>query len=145
MRTDGIREWRDSVFRKIYGTKRRFFPTLYDSCTIWFEIMEVPEEERKRKEYPTPDECRQIIVGEIDAEIRRLKEYQKTRASIESDRTELEILRRSVPDSPGLDHLLRYKASLERSFDRTLNQLERLQRTRRGQPAAPRIDVNLST
>lgn len=44
-----------------------------------------------------------------------------------------------------LDHLLRYDASLERSFDRTLNQLERLQARRRGLPAAPRIDVNIST
>ena len=67
------------------------------------------------------------------------------RASIESDRTKLEILRRSVPDSSGLDRLLRYETSLERTFDRTLSQLERQQRMRRGQPVAPRIDVHVST
>ena len=69
---------------------------------------------------------------------------ESKRAKIESERTKLEILRRSVPDSSGLDRLLRYEASLERTFDRALNQLERLQRMRRGQPVAPRIDVNVS-
>ena len=57
------------------------------------------------------------------------------RASIKAARTQLEILCRNVPDSPGLDRLLRYKVSLERSFDRTLSQLERLQRMRLDQPA----------
>ena len=33
-----------------------------------------------------------------------------------------------------LDYLLRYEASLERNFDRTLGQLERLQRMRLGHP-----------
>lgn len=51
------------------------------------------------------------------------------------------MLRRSIPDSHRLERLLRYEASLERAFDRTLSQLERLQRMRLGQP----VDVNLST
>ncbi len=44
-----------------------------------------------------------------------------------------------------LDRLLRYEASLERAFDRTLNQLERLQRMRHGQPVPPRIDFTVSS
>jgi hypothetical protein len=35
-------------------------------------------------------------------------------------------------------------AHLERSLDRTPNQLKRLQRLRGGQPVAPRIDGNVS-
>ena len=84
------------------------------------------------------------MLNGIDGEIRHLKRYQKSRASIESDRTKLEILRRNVPDPSRLDRLLRYEASLERAFDRALNQLERLQRMRLGQPVTPRIDVNVS-
>jgi hypothetical protein len=49
-----------------------------------------------------------------------------------------------VPEAARLDRILRYSASLERDFDRTLNQLERLQRMRRGQPAAPTLNVNFS-
>ena len=48
----------------------------------------------------------------------------------------LEELCRNVPEAPRLDRLLRYEASLERAFDRTLNQLERLQRMRFA-PARP--------
>jgi hypothetical protein len=33
-------------------------------------------------------------------------------------------VRHSVPESPALDRLLRYEASLDRSFDKTLSQLE---------------------
>jgi hypothetical protein len=52
-----------------------------------------------------------------------------------------EVLRHSVSDAPTLDRLLRYEARLERSFDRTLNRLERLQRMRLGQPVLPRLEV----
>lgn len=43
-----------------------------------------------------------------------------------------------------LDLLLRYDTTLNRNIDRTLGQLERHQRLRRGQPVAPPIDVNVS-
>jgi hypothetical protein len=45
-----------------------------------------------------------------------------------------------------LDRLLRYEASLDRSFDRTLSQLERLQRMRLGQPVPvlPKVEVHHS-
>ncbi len=60
------------------------------------------------------------------------------------DREKLEELCRSVPDPPELDRLLRYEASLERSFDRTLSQLEHLQRIRLGQPVLPKLEVRHS-
>ena len=46
--------------------------------------------------------------------------------------------------SEPLDRLLRYEAALDRSFDRTLTQLERLQRTRRGHPVPPPLKVDIS-
>ena len=48
------------------------------------------------------------------------------------------------PDAPELDRLLRYETSLDRLFDRTLSQLERLQRMRRGQPVPPPVKVEIS-
>ncbi len=49
-----------------------------------------------------------------------------------------------IPAPDVLDLLLRYEANLDRSFDRTLSQLERLQRIRLGQsvPAAVKIDLS---
>jgi hypothetical protein len=44
-----------------------------------------------------------------------------------------------------LDRLLSYEASLEKNFDRTLGQLERLQRMWFGHPVPPSINVNVSS
>ncbi len=48
-------------------------------------------------------------------------------------------------EAPSLDLLLRCETNLERAFDRTLNQLERLQRIRKGQPVLPTLDVSVSS
>jgi hypothetical protein len=43
------------------------------------------------------------------------------------------------------DEFIRYEVNLERAIDRTLAQLERLQRMRLGQPVLPPVKVELST
>jgi hypothetical protein len=43
-----------------------------------------------------------------------------------------------------LDLLLRYESNLERTFDRTLNHLDRLKRLRKGEIVPPALNVNLS-
>ena len=48
-----------------------------------------------------------------------------------------------VSDPGALDRLVRYESSLERAFDRTLAQLERAQRVRKGQPLPPQVDVRI--
>ncbi len=144
----GLRPEQDIlILQRIYGSRdeQRLDEDLYDSYEAWLQTAETAEEEREREGYASPAKCRERILEEIDEEIRRLKRDQKARASIEARRTQLEILRRNIPDAPGLDRLLRYEASLERSFDRTLSQLERLQRMRRGQAVPPPIEVNVSS
>jgi hypothetical protein len=84
------------------------------------------------------------VISEIGKEIRRLREYGHDRNSIESERAKLQALGNRIPAPEQLDRLLRYEASLERAFDRTLNQLERMQRLRQGQPVAPRIDLTIA-
>jgi len=46
---------------------------------------------------------------------------------------------------PEWDRLLRYETSLDRAIDRTLNQLERYQRMRLGQPVPPPVNVNVTS
>jgi hypothetical protein len=84
------------------------------------------------------------MLQDIDEEIRRLKRDQKARTSVQTARTQLEMACRNVPDGPDLDRLLRYETTLERSFDRTLSQLERLQRMRLGQPVLAKLEVRHS-
>jgi hypothetical protein len=51
------------------------------------------------------------------------------------------------PGFPGVDRLLilRYEANLHRVFDRTLSQLERLQRIRLGQPVPPPMMLEVTS
>ncbi|MGC1935224.1 MAG: hypothetical protein WA681_09405, partial [Candidatus Acidiferrales bacterium] len=139
----GFDEERDrSVLREIYGSSRISICVDYSA---FLGMAQASQEERKSKGFSTPEEYQQGFVGEIDAEIRRLKLYQKQRTAFEASRAKLEALRQNVPDSAGLDRLLRYEAGLERSFDRTLKQLERLQRMRLGLAVPPSVDVNISS
>ncbi len=147
IKDNGLDEENDGLLlKRIYGNPARphLRPTLQDEYLTWFETASVTEQERAREGYATPEQCRQHVSREIDAEINRLKQYQKKSESIESERRKVEILRQSVPDSRALDRLLRYENSLERAFDRTLTQLERLQRVRKGQPLPPELDIKVS-
>jgi hypothetical protein len=79
----------------------------------------------------------------LDGEVARLKRLKRLYAKVEDERLQIESLRKSVPDGPHLDRLLRYETTLERSFDRTLSQLEHVQRIRLGQPVPPRLEIDM--
>jgi hypothetical protein len=134
-----------AVLEKIYGPVTDFRKTLLRIYLMWFDTAEVSEEERNRNGYATTQQCKDNVLAEIDNEIARLRSYQQKHALMKSERAKLEVLRRSVPEDRKCDRLLRYETSLERGFDRTLNQLERMQRLRRGLSVAPRIEVDVST
>jgi hypothetical protein len=135
-----------SLLRIIYGNPDadHVRETLQDKYLDWLETARAPEEERAREGYATPEQCKQNVIQEIGDETLGLVLAQQKRNSIESERAKLEFLRGSIPDSQGLDRLLRYENSLERAFDRTLTQFERAQRTRNGQPLPPKVEVNIS-
>jgi len=145
--TNGFNKMQDySILKRIYGDPSipHLRKTLQDECTTYMNIAEVAEAERESKGYAAAAPCRKIVLQKIDAEIIRLQKYERNCESIESERTKVEILRQSVPESRGMDRLLRYEAHLSREFDRTLSQLERLQRMRKGQPVLPPVKVDLS-
>ena len=80
----------------------------------------------------------------IDWEINRLEGLMRMIEETEDRKNRWRTNSAVVPPQHVMDRLLRYDASLDRSFDRTLNQLERLQRIRLGQsvPAAVKIDLS---
>jgi hypothetical protein len=145
IKSRGFSEYRDSsLLEIIYGPNKNPHGTLYGHYSAWLNTSTKPEEERQRDGCATPEGCKKRVLSEIDVEIRRLRDYQQEQAEKESERTKLEILRRKVPESPNLDRLIRYETSLERAFDRTLTQLERAQRMRKGQPLPPQLNVKIS-
>lgn len=144
LRKTGFDQKRDlPILTKIYGADRYETERLPKEYLAWFDTAEAPEEERVREGYASPDECTLNVIEEIDAETRRLKTSHKMRMNFATEENQAEVLRQSIPDVAWMDRLLRYEASIERNFDRTLAQLERAQRLRQGQPIAPRLDVNI--
>jgi hypothetical protein len=133
------KEQDELLLKSIYGDPGvvHLRQTLQDEYVTWFCTAEVTEEKRAQEGYATPEQCVRIVLRAVGAEIRRLEQYQQKRESIESERGKVEILRQCVPDSPGLDRLLRYASSLERAFDRVLTQFDRAQQIRREQSPAP--------
>ncbi len=134
------------ILMKLYGepSGEKWQRTLVDSYEIWLGTAKCSEKERQQHGYATPDDCKKSFLEDLAAEIKRLERYKKAQASVKSEKMKLEVLRQHVPLTPQFDHLLRYEASLERNFDRTLNQLERLQRMRLGQPVLPKLEVHHS-
>jgi hypothetical protein len=136
-----------TILTTLYGDfeEKHWEETLFSSYLLSSKLARIPDHICEQGQFDSPEECKKVFLEELAGEQKRLERYKKERISIESNRMKLESLRRNVPDSPRLDQLLRYSASLERTFDRTLSQLERAQRMRLDQPVAPRIDVNVSS
>ena len=84
------------------------------------------------------------ILDEIDVEIARLTSILEEHEFDPGARKIIVRRRHHIPDSPAAERLLRYEATLERAFERTLAQLERMQRIRKGQPVPRRLEVGLS-
>lgn len=133
----------DPIFESVYGSSelRHLSDTLYKEFLAWrsagiawhAEGNIFPEREITK------------MARKIEAEIKRLEQYKAKLSAFEAKRIEIEALRQAVPDSPGLERLMRYETSLERQFDRTLNQLERIQRMRKGQNIPPPIKLDVTT
>lgn len=124
--------------REIYGNDGHSSINLgdnfYEEYLRWSETAKVSEAQRLKNDCASPERCKDVVLDAIDSQIRLLKE-----------RLAVESMRRAVPESPALDRLLRYESNLERIFDRTMNQLERLQRMRLGHPVSPSINLNVSS
>ena len=96
-------------------------------------VSEESEEDRKK-----------IMLDLLDEEIKRLEQLRDLTRAHCVERIEYDKQIHAVPPLAVSERFLRYEAHLSREFDRTLSQLERLQRMRLGQPVVPPIDVRFS-
>jgi hypothetical protein len=69
-----------------------------------------------------------------------LKEYVFEREKLAE---EAEARSYSLPSASATDKLLRYEAHVDRQLSRTMDQLERLQRRRKGENVPPPLNINL--
>jgi hypothetical protein len=146
-----VTECDKAILTKLYGSyeerdeKENWKKTLFDSYLDWLRTSLCSEEVRKQQGYASPQKCVKHFLEEVNAEIQRLERFRKEYTKVSASKLELESLRRSIPEGPQLDRLLRYESAILREIDRTLNQLERLQRMRLGQLVPPPINLNVTT
>ena len=100
--------------------------------------------DREEKPQFNPDNMKQRVLVRIDEEVERVLDLKKRAEKSEARRRGYTLKTSLVPSAGVLDRLLRYEASLDRAFDRTLSQLERLQRMRLGHAVPPPVKVELS-
>ncbi len=58
---------------------------------------------------------------------------------------EIKLQRLSVPSGPELERRQRYETAIKREMHRDIDQLERLQRRRRGEPQPPTVNINVTS
>ncbi|MGO8843683.1 MAG: hypothetical protein ACLQF1_21950 [Methyloceanibacter sp.] len=57
---------------------------------------------------------------------------------------EIELQRLGIPNGPELERIQRYETAIKRDMYRAIDQLERLQRRRKGEPQPPTVNVNVA-
>lgn len=135
-----------AILTRLYGDPERSFrveKTLLDSYSACLNVIRSTASDGRQSQSDGPEQYKDYFLAKISEQIEEFRFYRIDRALIEDHRRHVELLRRSVPDQ--LDRLIRYESHLERNFDRTLSQLERLQRMRKGQPVPPTLNVNVTT
>jgi hypothetical protein len=90
------------------------------------------------------DQLRDAMLKALDAELDNLVELKRSQTITDFNKIAHNFEAACIPSQEAIDRLLRYETHLSREFDRTLSQLERLQRMRLGQPVLPPINVRFS-
>jgi hypothetical protein len=100
--------------------------------------------EQGAKESGNPADVKRSIFDAIGKEMMRLAKLHDAAAAVEALRRQHNLTAARIPSQEDSDRLIRYEAHLSREFDRTLTQLDRLQRQRLGQPVLPKLEVHHS-
>jgi len=102
-------------------------------------------EELGKEEYEPTDADTGLAVARMGGDADQLKAFarQAVQRAARSKANTL-LFQNALPESPRLECLMRYEVNLERAIDRTLSQLERIQRIRLGQNVPPEQQVRVT-
>ena len=98
---------------------------------------------RNQNEPGVVDTLKNGMIDYLNIELEYLESQELLRKTLHERKGQFETIAALIPHRD-TDRLVRYEAHLTREFDRILNQLERVQRMRKGQPAPPTFNVNVS-
>jgi hypothetical protein len=124
----------------VYGARYAGRPghDLFDDFVECLNASRATAAERQKRGFCSEEDCVNKFIAAIEKEIHRLESLRKYplpkpkrhRFKDDLEPTGMQLLKSMIPDSSGLDRLLRYEVSIERVLDRTLTQLERVRRIR---------------
>jgi hypothetical protein len=83
------------------------------------------------------------VVAFIEHQLERIGEFKEYALYREKLALDAEARSFSLPPADATDKILRYEAHLDRQLYRAMDQLERLQRQRRGENVPPPLNINL--
>jgi hypothetical protein len=84
-----------------------------------------------------------VAIAAIDHQLKRISAFEKYATERENLALDAEARSFSLPPADATDKLLRYEAHLDKQLYRAMDQLERLQRQRRGETVPPPLNINL--
>jgi hypothetical protein len=97
----------------------------------------------KDSEDKQPEKERGFVLELIDTQLEKIKAFGESALDREDLQGDAEARSFSLPSADATDKLLRYEAHLDRQLYRAMDQLERLQRQRRGENVPPPLNINL--
>lgn len=120
----------ERLLRILYGERRCLegIPLRYRACS---------QQHKEASDEDVRSRIRRDFLEELKKEIQRFQNEIAALQAREEKELPLEEESLSIPMGMELDRLLRYRTHIEKSFDRTLAQLERVQRLRVGLPVPP--------
>jgi len=86
---------------------------------------------------------RAFVAGYIDHQLETISKFERYATERGNLAVDAEARSFSLPPVEATDKLLRYEAHLDRQLYRAMDQLERLQRQRRGEAVPPPLNINL--
>ena len=89
------------------------------------------------------EEKRAAIVASIDHQLERINTFKHYALECEELTGDAAARAFSLPAADATDKLLRYEGHLDRQLYRAMDQLDRLQRQRRGENVPPPLNINL--
>ena len=133
------------------GSRKTIFHTfcLWD-CLFALTCLYAAPPEAKMEDRPSEkivdqqtDEKRARLLAFIDDRLERISWFEGCATERENLSLDAEARSFSLPPADATDKLLRYEAHLDRQLYRAMDQLERLQRQRRGENVPPPFNINL--
>jgi hypothetical protein len=89
------------------------------------------------------EENRAAVVASIDNLLGKISTLQVHATECENLALDAEARSFSLPPAEATDKLLRYETPMDRKLYRAMDQIERLQRQRRGENVPPPLNINL--